>query len=69
MGRIFFILTIIFNIFFQGVIIGTNFWLTKWVTDKNYYQNDKVDKKIRNKYLTVYGLLGIIQGNIYYVKI
>ncbi|KAJ7320468.1 hypothetical protein JRQ81_019979 [Phrynocephalus forsythii] len=46
----------------NAVAIGQNLWLSKWTTEANQI-NDFVEwKTLRNHRLTVYGLLGFMQG-------
>ena len=46
---------VILNILQQGLTIGTNVWLGEWSDDP-----DSAETKVRNMYLGVYGLLGVL---------
>ena len=44
---------------FQGFGIGSNLWLSNWSVDPLA----STDTSVRNKYLAVYGVLGLFQVN------
>lgn len=47
-----------FYVAFQGFSVGANMWLSKWSDDPLA----TTDEPTRNKYLTVYGVLGFLQS-------
>lgn len=57
------ICTITMNAVFQSFSIGANYWMSEWSDDaKMVNENGTVDSGIRNKYVSVYALLGLGQG-------
>ncbi|XP_066155170.1 multidrug resistance-associated protein 1-like [Euwallacea fornicatus] len=61
-GFIFIFGTVIFSISFQLFGIFTNVWLGWWSEDPNMIVDGKVDTALRDKYLGVYGALGLAQA-------
>ena len=57
-GWFFSIGTFVLYFVYQGFSIGSNIWLSAWSTDPLASTDDGV----RNKYLTVYGILGVFQA-------
>lgn len=55
------VLTIIFNVIFQGFAIGSNIWLSRWSVDKSA----GTDTGVRDMYLGVYGAFGLCQGKLF----
>lgn len=62
MGMLPVMLTLIFNMVFQGFSIGSNVWLGVWADDSSISENTTVDATKRNMYLAVYGAFGIGQS-------
>lgn len=52
------VLTVVFNLIFQGFSIGSNIWLSKWSSDEKAGN----DTSLRDMYLGVYGAFGAGQG-------
>ena len=57
-GWFFSVGTFVLYFVYQGFSIGSNIWLSAWSTDPLASTDDGV----RNKYLTVYGILGVFQA-------
>ncbi|XP_069171929.1 multidrug resistance-associated protein 1 isoform X6 [Procambarus clarkii] len=54
--------TIIFYVLSQACTVGSNVWLTAWSQDPKAVINGTMDTSVRDKYLGVYGALGIGQA-------
>ncbi|XP_038108731.1 multidrug resistance-associated protein 1 [Culex quinquefasciatus] len=52
-GISFSVTTVIFSLLYQSFSVGSNLWLSEWSMDQNN------DTSVRDKYLSVYGTLGI----------
>jgi len=52
------VMTVVMFFIFQGFSAGSSIWLSAWSTDPLA----SVDDGVRDKYLAVYGVLGIFQG-------
>nr|CAD7198501.1 unnamed protein product [Timema douglasi] len=60
-GPILCICTVLFNIIFQGFLVGSNLWLSVWANDLYGAINDTSHKSTQDLYLGVYGALGFGQ--------
>lgn len=49
-----------FNCLYQIFGVASSFWLSKWSTDSS-----AEEASVRNRYLEVYGLLGLGQGRLF----
>ncbi|XP_063232793.1 LOW QUALITY PROTEIN: multidrug resistance-associated protein 1-like [Bacillus rossius redtenbacheri] len=58
MGPLLCVLTIVFNVLFQGLLVGSNLWLSAWT---NEYGGGPMPPGTRDLYLGVYGLMGVGQ--------
>lgn len=63
-------MTVILFVFYNGISIYSNIWLSEWSSDLPIYRNGtngtifkEVDIPKRNMRLLVYGALGLLQGN------
>ena len=45
------------NVFIQGFSVGSSIWLAAWSTDPLA----STDTAVRDKYLAIYGVLGLLQ--------
>lgn len=57
-------MTIVMNAMFQMFSIGSNVWLSKWSNDNETVINGTAITWKRDRYLGIYGALGIGQGKI-----
>lgn len=55
------IITVLMNLILQVFQVGSNYWLAQWSNDKDMVINGTVNKPLRDKYLGVYGGLGVGQ--------
>nr|CAD7261608.1 unnamed protein product [Timema shepardi] len=60
-GPILCMCTVLFNIIFQGFLVGSNLWLSVWANDLYGAVNDTSHKSTQDLYLGVYGALGFGQ--------
>ncbi|XP_066253825.1 multidrug resistance-associated protein 1-like isoform X2 [Euwallacea similis] len=54
--------TVLFYFGFQVFGIESNVWLGQWAEDPNVMVDGQIDISLRNRYLYVYGALGVAQG-------
>lgn len=59
------ILALAGSLLYQAFLVSTNLWLSKWTSDNTTVVNGTQDMAKTHMYLTVYGSLGIFQGNNY----
>lgn len=69
-GVVLSMMTVILFVFYNGISIYSNIWLSEWSSDLPIYRNGtngtifkEVDIPKRNMRLLVYGALGLLQGN------
>lgn len=55
-------MTVVFYILSQACTVGSNVWLTAWSSESALQNETGQDPAVRDKYLGVYGALGIGQG-------
>ena len=55
-------LTLLSNVAFQGFSVASSMWLSIWSDDSGTGINETISDNKRDKYLEVYGALGMGQG-------